>query len=76
MNRNAFPVRSPLSPAVLAAAVLWALVLWAAGCDGPAPLKVGFVGGLTGRFSDIGISGRNGVMLAVEKSIAEAPAVP
>jgi branched-chain amino acid transport system substrate-binding protein len=31
------------------------------------PIKVGFVGGLTGRLSDLGSGGRNGVMLAVEE---------
>ncbi len=30
-------------------------------------LKKSFVGGLTGRLSDLGIGGRNGVMLAVEE---------
>lgn len=30
-------------------------------------IKIGFVGGLTGRNSSLGISGRNGVMLAVEE---------
>jgi branched-chain amino acid transport system substrate-binding protein len=32
-----------------------------------APIKVGFVGGLTGRLSDLGTAGRNGVILAVEQ---------
>ncbi len=31
------------------------------------PLKIGFVGSLTGRYSDLGTSGRNGVMMAVEE---------
>jgi len=30
------------------------------------PIKIGFVGGLTGKSSDLGIQGRNGAMLAVE----------
>jgi len=30
------------------------------------PIKIGFVGGLTGRNSDLGIQGRNGATLAVE----------
>jgi branched-chain amino acid transport system substrate-binding protein len=30
------------------------------------PLKVGFVGSLTGRYSDLGVAGRNGATLAVE----------
>jgi branched-chain amino acid transport system substrate-binding protein len=40
------------------------------GCLTNKPVKIGFVGGLTGRFSDIGISGRNGVTLAVEEANA------
>jgi branched-chain amino acid transport system substrate-binding protein len=35
------------------------------------PVKVGFVGGLTGRHSDLGTAGRNGVLLAVEALNAE-----
>ncbi|MBF0551923.1 MAG: ABC transporter substrate-binding protein [Deltaproteobacteria bacterium] len=31
------------------------------------PYRIGFVGGLTGRSSDLGIQGRNGAMLAVEE---------
>lgn len=30
------------------------------------PLRVGFVGGISGRVADLGISGRNGVVLAIE----------
>ena len=36
----------------------------------PEAIKVGFVGGLTGRTSDLGISARNGVVLAVEEQNA------
>ncbi len=36
------------------------------GCDKKSPYKIGFVGGLTGRLSDLGTAGRNGVQLAVE----------
>jgi len=36
------------------------------GCDKPAPIRIGFSGCLTGRLSDLGMSGRNGLMLAVE----------
>ena len=37
------------------------------GCHDKTPIKVGFVGCLTGRLSDLGTMGRNGVMLAVEQ---------
>lgn len=36
------------------------------GCGEGEPVKIGFVGGLTGRVADLGISGRNGALLAVE----------
>jgi branched-chain amino acid transport system substrate-binding protein len=32
------------------------------------PIKLGFAGGLTGTLSDLGIAGRNGVILAVEEA--------
>lgn len=37
------------------------------GCNQPQPVKIGFVGTLTGRGADYGMSGRNGVLLAVEE---------
>ncbi|MCX7823341.1 MAG: ABC transporter substrate-binding protein [Syntrophobacterales bacterium] len=30
------------------------------------PIPIGFIGPLTGRYSDLGVAGRNGVMLAIE----------
>jgi len=36
------------------------------GCGKGEPVKIGFVGGLSGRVADLGISGRNGALLAVE----------
>lgn len=48
---------------------LVALAATAAGCAGPSnePLAIGFVGGLTGRTSDLGTAGRDGALLAVEQ---------
>ena len=43
------------------------VVVMAAACDRRAPIKIGFVGGLTGRLADLGVSGRNGALLAVER---------
>lgn len=40
-------------------------LLWA--CEQKQPVKIGFVGGLTGRVADLGIAGRNGAMLAMEQ---------
>ena len=40
--------------------------LWLSACSDNAPIKVGFIGGLSGRFADLGQSGRNGAMIAVD----------
>ncbi|MFQ3548041.1 MAG: ABC transporter substrate-binding protein, partial [Termitinemataceae bacterium] len=49
--------------------------LWILGCFflsfligscSPRPIKVGFIGGLSGFNSDLGIAGRNGATLAIE----------
>ncbi|MEW6260058.1 MAG: ABC transporter substrate-binding protein [Thermodesulfobacteriota bacterium] len=48
----------------------WAVVLMAflSGCEREKPpIRIGFSGGLTGRYSDLGVGGRNGVQLAVEE---------
>jgi len=39
-------------------------------CQKPQPILIGFSGPLTGRLSDLGLSGRNGVMLAMEEQNA------
>lgn len=36
------------------------------GCIGPQPIKIGFTGQFTGKFSDLGVQGRNGAQLALE----------
>lgn len=36
------------------------------GCGQQQPVRLGFIGGASGRFADLGTSGRNGVQLAVE----------
>ena len=41
---------------------LWAVV----GCGERTPLRVGFIGGLSGRVADLGIGGRNGTQLGVD----------
>lgn len=35
-------------------------------CGKPDPIKIGFIGGVSGRFADLGTAGRNGAILAVE----------
>ena len=37
------------------------------GCSQEQPIKIGFIGGLTGRVADLGVSGRNGALLAIEQ---------
>lgn len=37
------------------------------GCNNREPLKIGFMGGLSGRNSELAVSRRNGVQLAVNK---------
>lgn len=37
------------------------------GCSDPEPIKIGFIGGTSGRVADLGIAGRNGFLLAVEQ---------
>ena len=53
------------------AALCWmlaVLIMLVAGCGKEkSPLKIGFAGSLTGRYSDLGTSGRNGATLAVEE---------
>ncbi|PLY03770.1 MAG: ABC transporter substrate-binding protein, partial [Desulfuromonas sp.] len=44
------------------------LLLLVLGCEREVkPIKIGFVGGLTGRVAGLGISGRDGALLAVEE---------
>jgi len=51
-----------------AARALLAAVLCAAlaACGEPEPLRIGFTGPLEGRFSDLGVQGRNGLTMALE----------
>jgi branched-chain amino acid transport system substrate-binding protein len=42
-----------------------------AACGPPEPIRIGYLGGLSGGVSDLGIGGRNGVRLAVERHNAQ-----
>lgn len=42
-------------------------VLLLTGCGDPVPWRIGFIGGLSGRVSDLGMAARNGARLAVEQ---------
>jgi branched-chain amino acid transport system substrate-binding protein len=45
---------------------LFALAALLAACSGETPILIGFAGPLTGKYSDLGVQGRNGARLAVE----------
>lgn len=47
--------------------VITACIAFPAGCDFNNPIKVGFSGQLTGPHADMGVSGRDGVLLAIEE---------
>ena len=47
--------------------IFFFIVLFFMGCSNDEPLKIGFVGGLTGRFANLGVDARNGVTLAIEE---------
>jgi branched-chain amino acid transport system substrate-binding protein len=45
-------------------------LLLLAGCGAQEPVKIGFLGGMSGRIADLGEAGRNGTQLAVEQANA------
>ncbi|HCV14317.1 MAG TPA: ABC transporter substrate-binding protein [Candidatus Accumulibacter sp.] len=47
--------------------IVVACLLGTLSCAPPEPVRVGFLGGLSGRVADLGIGGRNGAILAVEQ---------
>lgn len=52
------------------AQVFWGILILSSlllACGGKEPIRVGFIGGLTGKLSAIGVGGRDGVTLAVEE---------
>ena len=46
---------------------LGGIILLLGGC-GPRTVKIGFIGGLSGYYADLGIAGRNGLRLALEEA--------
>ena len=60
------PARSLLIIAIAACLLCAAL----AACREPEPIRIGFLGGLTGRTAGLGTSGRNGFLLAIEQANA------
>ncbi len=61
-------MKIPIKSGTGALILLILFLAGAAGCCKVEPLKLGFVSGLTGRFSDLGTAGRNGAHLAVEEA--------
>jgi len=45
-------------------------MLLVAGCSAKEPVKIGFIGGMSGRVADLGVAGRNGAVLAIEQKNA------
>ncbi len=68
-KRTIIVYRPWLTRPVLAVAVA-VVVLVLGACSPPEPLKVGMIAGLTGRVTDMGVAGRDGVLLAVEEANA------
>lgn len=56
-----------LSMRFIACGALLALLGGLCACGKPEPVRLGFVGGLSGRVADLGIGGRNGATIAVEE---------
>ncbi|MBA7568799.1 hypothetical protein ES708_10534 [subsurface metagenome] len=61
-------MKIPIKNSAVALILLILLLAGATGCRKADPIKLGFVGGLTGRFSDLGTAGRNGALLAVKEA--------
>ncbi len=59
------PIFHPIRLFVLLTAIVSGLLFF--GCDADPPIQIGFIGSLTGRMADMGISARNAVQLAVEQ---------
>ena len=68
MKHNMKNVKRTMFRTTLIVAICIALSGGLPGCDKKKQsLKIGFVGSLTGQFSDLGLAGRNGAILAVEQ---------
>jgi branched-chain amino acid transport system substrate-binding protein len=55
-----------LSPNISGFIILFIVVGLLSGCSDKPPIKIGFLGGMSGRVADLGIGGRNGATLALE----------
>ncbi len=50
--------------------IVFILITSVVSCTNNAPIQIGFIAGLSGRVADLGVAGRNGVMLAIEQKNA------
>jgi branched-chain amino acid transport system substrate-binding protein len=50
--------------------VVAAVVLQLVACSKEEPIRIGFIGGLSGKVADLGVAGRNGAQLAIEQKNA------
>lgn len=79
-RRNTVPAISPsqgvnVTPSVRIATVLALFLSLLQGCSDHAEQTIGFLGPLEGKYSDLGVQGRNGAQLAFEEANAQQ-AVP
>src|SRR5512139_4244843 len=54
-------------PAMDRIGTLLLVLVLLSGCGPREPLRIGFIGGLSGRVADLGEAGRNGVQIAIEE---------
>ena len=64
LDKRAYHNKNYFFPYIL---FLFIFIMIFAGCEKKESIKIGFVGDLTGSMSELGINGRNGVLLAVEE---------
>lgn len=67
MTRNHQQQRSYSFFTILPIVLLIVLIAVMSGCEGKKPVRIGFAGSFSIRFSDMGAEGRNGVLLATEQ---------
>lgn len=50
--------------------IIFSIFIGILACSNDKPIRIGFIAGLSGRGADLGVAGRNGVMLAIEQKNA------
>ncbi len=67
MNKANFWLQGKPGRGIGAFLVVLSLVLAGTACSPPEPIRIGFIGGTSGRGADLGIAGRDGAQLAIER---------